>query len=146
MLFDTRKSLLSLYSDNTLEHGGYAFGLVIAVVGEAASRSQIQALFQPYFDVFPALLVSTIVLTLLMLVRSGFWGRMTYVAVLNDFPLERMEGKTDPMKEMYLFHVDLAKKDYRWLYKFGYSALRWPLALTIVSFFVTLAASILVGY
>ncbi len=61
-------------------------------------------------------------------------------------PTRALEGKTDPMKEMYLFHVDLAKRDYKWLYRLGYSALRWPLALTILSFIVTLLTSIFIGY
>ena len=103
---EVRKTLLHLYSENTLEFAGFGIASIVAFATEMAGYDKIQQLQVPIAGVsllYP-ILFSTITFGALQFVRSAYWGRVTTRAVTKPYPSTGKEE--DLMREMYYFHIN----------------------------------------
>jgi hypothetical protein len=103
---DVRKTLLHLYSENTLQFAGFGIASVVALATELAGYDKIQQLQVPIAGVslFNPILFSTVTFGALMFCRSAYWGRVTTRAVTKPYPSTGKEE--DLMREMYYFHIN----------------------------------------
>lgn len=134
-----RKTLLKLYSDNTLEFAGFGLGLIVALATELAGHDEISTLHLPFTNVplFLSVLFPTLIFGAFMFFRSAFWGRVAEVAVTKQSEFHPKANENDIMKSMFDFHVDLAKKkghDGQIVYKIGHANLWWPVLIAFLAF------------
>ncbi len=141
---DVRKTLLKLYSDNTLEFAGFGLGTIIALATELTGHVQLSTLLIPYFSIslFLPVLFSTLVFGAWMFFKSAYWGRAAAVLVTEQSGFQPKSYEPDLMKAMYDYHLDKVRKTTRGgclLYEIGHSSFWKVVFASILAFMAGVA-------
>jgi len=134
---DVRKALLNLYSDNSLQFAGFGLGSIVAFVTELTGHSALNSLRLFNIPLFIPILLGTTVFVMSMFFRSAFWGRMTFVTVMDEYPEDPDDG-ADLMTWMYVFHIALTKERAPLATWIGNSALWWTVLAMSIAFAIGL--------